>query len=144
MKKLLGILLVFAVLFGVMGMAGMANVAVAQAPPADDGEDGDGGGGAPSDFKDPTETAPTGLLESVGDLEDLIDTITNWFFFILITVAVIFIILAAMQFITAGGDSAKVSEARTKLIWAAVGIGIAILARSIPVLVKSLLGAAAS
>ncbi|OHA66088.1 MAG: hypothetical protein A3C04_00715 [Candidatus Wildermuthbacteria bacterium RIFCSPHIGHO2_02_FULL_45_25] len=105
-------------------------------------ERADGGGGR---FVSPGgEETPTGLLNSVTDLQNLINTITNWFFFILITVAVIFIILAAMQFITAGGDSAKVSEARSKLIWAAVGIGIAVLAKSIPVLVKSLLGVAAS
>ena len=68
-------------------------------------------------------------------------TLTDWLFVILVVISVIFIVLAGLQFITGGGDPAAVSMARTKLIWAAVGIGVALLARGLPAAIQNLLGA---
>ena len=56
-------------------------------------------------------------------------------------VAVIFIVLAGLQFITAGGNPDAISEARTKLMYAAVGIAVALLARAVPFVISSILGA---
>ena len=70
----------------------------------------------------------------------LIDTITNWFFAIFTVLALIFVLLAAFQFVTGGGDEAKMSEARQKLIWAAVGIIIALLAKGLVPVIKAIVG----
>ncbi len=69
-----------------------------------------------------------------------IDIVTNWVFAIFTVIAVIMVLLAALQFITAGGDAAKVGEARQKLIWAAVGILIALLAKGIVPVLRAILG----
>jgi len=66
--------------------------------------------------------------------------LTDWLFVILTVVAVIFIVLAGLQFITGGGDPAALSAARTKLIWAAVGILVALLARGLPAAIQNLVG----
>ncbi len=60
-----------------------------------------------------------------------IDTITNLVFGILLAVAVLAIIYAGFLFITAGGVSEKITTARTTLLYAVIGIVIALLARGV-------------
>ena len=74
------------------------------------------------------------------DFVALIEGIIDWVFVILILVAIIFIVLAGFQFITGGGDAQQTAQARQKLIWAAVGIAVALLARGIPAAVRNLMG----
>jgi len=90
---------------------------------------------------DPSTPLPLSNITGTSDLEDIVATVINWVFFIFITIAVVMIILAGLQFVTGGGDPAKVSEARTKLIWAAAGIGIALTARGFEPIVRDLIGA---
>ena len=70
----------------------------------------------------------------------LVDTITNWFFAIFTVLTLIFILLAAFQFVTAGGDEAKLGEARQKLIWAAVGIMVALISKGLVPIIRSIVG----
>lgn len=55
-------------------------------------------------------------------------------------VAVFMILFAAFYYLTAGGDSGKVGTANKMLMYAVVAIIVALVATSIPFLVKSLLG----
>ncbi len=66
--------------------------------------------------------------------------VTNWIFTIMLIAAVIMILLAAFQFITGGGDEKNITEARQKILYAAVGIVIALLAKAVPILLKNILG----
>jgi len=113
MKKVVTIVLLSAVLAG--GMVGQANA-----------------------IATPETTVPTGITTAQGFVEAM-RTLTDWLFVILVVVAVIFIILAGLQFITGGGDPTAISAARTKLVWAAVGVGIALLARGLPAAVENLI-----
>jgi hypothetical protein len=70
----------------------------------------------------------------------VLEVITDWIFVFLLVISVVFIVLAAFQFVTSGGDPAAVSMARTKLIYAAVGIAVAVLARGIPEAVREIIG----
>ena len=97
------------------------------------------GGVASAGPATPTTTIPTGITTAQGFI-DLLAIATDWIFVILLIIAVLFILLAGLQFITGGGDPAAVSEARTKLIWAAVGIGVALLARGLPGAVRNIIG----
>lgn len=82
-----------------------------------------------------TEPAATGE-----ELLAIIDTVTNWIFAIFVVLSIIFVLLAAFQFVTAGGQAEKVGEARQKLIWAAVGIIIALLAKGLVPIVRNIIG----
>lgn len=84
------------------------------------------------------ETQP--LIETGDQALDLLLTITNWFFSILMAVAVILIIVAAWTFLTAGGNPDSVTKARQMLIYALVGVAVAVLARGIPLVVQWILG----
>ena len=64
-----------------------------------------------------------------------------WAFYFLIVVAVIFVIVAAFKYLMAGGDPEKVKSAGGTLLYAAVAIGVALLAKAIPLVVGNFLGA---
>lgn len=92
-----------------------------------------------------TENVPTGKELPSGptsgtQLLALIDVVTNWVFAIFVVLTIIFILLAAFQFVTAGGDAAKVGEARQKLIWASVGVIVALAAKGIVPVVRTIVG----
>ena len=63
--------------------------------------------------------------KKAGDILDTLDTVTDWVFAVAMTIALIFLIMAAFQFVTGGGDAAKVTEARQKLMYAFIGIAVA-------------------
>ncbi|MCH8741411.1 hypothetical protein IH779_00735 [Patescibacteria group bacterium] len=87
----------------------------------------------------PTETIPE-IITAPGDIIVIIDAIANWIFVILLAVAVIFILIAAFQFLTAGGAPERVSAARTNLLYAVVGVAVAVLAKGFIELVKTIAG----
>jgi hypothetical protein len=92
-----------------------------------------------------TEVVPAGKELPSGpttgtQLLDLVDVATNWVFAIFTVLTIIFVLLAAFQFVTAGGDAVKVGEARQKLIWASVGVIIALASKGIVPVVKSIVG----
>jgi len=67
-------------------------------------------------------------------------TVTDWIFFILIAVVAIMVLYGAFQIVTAGGDPGKVSTGRNFIVYAMVGFALALLAKAIPSIAKSILG----
>ncbi len=66
---------------------------------------------------------------SVQDVISLVNAIAGWFETIIFAIAIIMILVAAFQFLTAAGNEEKVSTARKSLIWGLVGIAVALFAR---------------
>lgn len=66
--------------------------------------------------------------------------ITDWIFFVLLAIAVLFIIVGGFMFITSGGSPEKTMSARNYLIYAAIGIVVGLLAKAVPSIVKALTG----
>ena len=85
-------------------------------------------------------TPPEGPREQDIDILTILNNVVNWFFAIFLIIAVIFIIMGAFQFLTAGGDATKVASARDKLLYAAIGIAVALLSRTIIPIVKMIIG----
>jgi|WetSurMetagenome_2_1015567.scaffolds.fasta_scaffold33313_1 hypothetical protein len=71
---------------------------------------------------------------------DLVYTITDWLFFITLSLAVVFILVGGFKFITASGSPEKAMEARSYLIYAAIGVLVALLAKALPAIVRSIAG----
>ncbi|MFH1759396.1 MAG: hypothetical protein ABH822_02445 [Patescibacteria group bacterium] len=80
-------------------------------------------------------------IRSIEDVVRVMNTFIGWFQAILFVIAVIFILYAAFLYITSGGNSEKLETAKNILIYAAVGIGVALLAYAIEPVVRQLLGA---
>jgi hypothetical protein len=95
----------------------------------------------------PTPTAPTNANVPQGNITSLqavlqsVCTVFAWAFYFLIVVAVIFIIVAAFKYLTAAGDPEKVKSAGATLLYAAIAIGVALLARAVPLVIGQFLGA---
>src|SRR3989344_3190887 len=57
---------------------------------------------------------------------ELLDTIARWMYGGILALAVIFILLAAYNFLWSGGDTARVEKARNQLLYTAVAVGVEI------------------
>jgi len=90
----------------------------------------------------PVQTnVPQGNITSLQGVLQTFCTVFSWAFYFLIVLAVIFIVIAAFKYLTAAGDPEKVKSAGTMLIYTAVAIGVALLARAVPLVVGSFVGA---
>ena len=85
------------------------------------------------------QQAPTGPTSGLWALS-LIENLIDWMFVGFMVLAVIILVLAGFQFITSQGDPNNVAKARAKLLWAVIAIAVAVMARGIPVVVRSILG----
>ena len=84
------------------------------------------------------QTATPGVT-SFEDFLAIFNTLINWIFTLLLVFAVIFIILAAFAYLTAGGDEEKVGKAHQRIIYAVIAIAVAFLAQGISFVVAQLL-----
>jgi len=75
------------------------------------------------------------------DIMVALETLTNWLFTLLLIIAVIFLIIAAFTFITASGDPDKVGKARNFVLYALIGVAVAVAARGLVALVQTIMGA---
>jgi len=83
----------------------------------------------------PVQTnVPQGNITSLQGVLQTFCTVFSWAFYFLI-------VLAAFKYLTAAGDPEKVKSAGTMLIYTAVAIGVALLARAVPLVVGSFVGA---
>lgn len=80
--------------------------------------------------------APSGLGRIVG----IICTVFNWMYTIALAVGIIFVIIGAITYMTSGGDTGKVGEANKKILYAAVGMAIAMIAKGFPMIIAELVG----
>ena len=82
--------------------------------------------------------APT-IITDASQITTVINNVVNWFFLIVMTVAAIFILVSAWTFLTAGGNPDSITKARQMLIYALVGVVVAVLAKGLPILIQSIL-----
>ena len=77
-----------------------------------------------------TTNAPN--INVMGALANII----NWVFAILLIVAAMFMIFGAFSFVTASGDPEKVKTAHQSIMYALVGVAVAVLAKGLVSLVQ--------
>ncbi|MBI2042118.1 MAG: hypothetical protein HYT20_03850 [Candidatus Nealsonbacteria bacterium] len=80
------------------------------------------------------------LIKQTSDLIDLINKIGNWVFAALLSIAAIFLIVSGLMWVTAGGNPEKANKARQMLINALIGVAIALLARGMVMVIRSVIG----
>ncbi len=73
---------------------------------------------------------PEPKITSLGDISLLIQRILNWIEGIVFAIALIMLLYAAILFLTAGASETIHTKAKNVLIFAVVGIAVAILAKS--------------
>ena len=95
------------------------------------------GGGSPP--------GPGGSVEiqnpiQAGSFEDIINSIINFIFKIAVILAPLMVIVSGFLFVTSAGDPKKITQAKSILIYAAVGLLIVLLSKGILAIIKQILG----
>ncbi len=131
MKKLRSIILSFAL---VLGFA--SPLLVPAAAYADDTATGGGTGGSSACTGSATECLSQGVNNAGGGsnsikLEDGIKTIVNVLLFVLGAIAVIMIIIGGIRYATSNGDASATKSAKDTVLYAVIGLIVAILAYAI-------------
>ena len=85
---------------------------------------------------------PGGVPNAVPALSvnQLIDIIFSIVWPVVVAFSIVMLILAAFTFMTAHGDGDKLTQARSEVIWGVVGMAVALIAFSIPFVVRNTLG----
>ena len=66
--------------------------------------------------------------------------VTDWAFLIIVAVVIILVILGALNIMTSAGSPEKVKAGRDQIMYAAIGMVIAIIARAVPSIVRAIVG----
>ena len=70
----------------------------------------------------------------------IICVVINWIFWLLIVLTIIFVLYAAFLYLTAAGDPEKVKGASHTLLYAAVAVIVALIAKGLPLIVSGFIG----
>lgn len=81
---------------------------------------------------------PGPIITSPANISNLFTTILNWVGGIVMTIALIMLLWAAILFLTAGTSETAHTKAKDVLIYAIVGIAVAILAFSVRPLLETI------
>ena len=82
---------------------------------------------------------PESPIKTPGGLLDAIANIVKWVYIVFFVIAVMFILFAAFTYLTAGGNPEKIKSARTKIIYAAIAIAIALMSVGAVTIIKNFL-----
>ena len=66
--------------------------------------------------------------------------ITDWVSYLIFAIVGVMIIIGAFTIVTAGGSPDKVTSGRNYILYAVMGLVVALFARAIPALVKAIVG----
>ena len=75
-------------------------------------------------------TPPEGPSENIS-IPGVFETIVNWAFYFLLVISALFLIIAGFYFVTAQGDPEQIKKARNMVLYALIGLGVAVLSRAI-------------
>ncbi|MDE2018845.1 MAG: hypothetical protein KGJ13_00685 [Patescibacteria group bacterium] len=87
--------------------------------------------------KPPTGAIPQGPFQTVGGLAGAVCDLIPWIFWGLIIASIVVALVAAYKYLTSAGDPDKVGDASKTLLYAAVGVVVALLAAGMPYIVNS-------
>lgn len=96
-----------------------------------------------SGFQPPSDAYSQGSTSSEGALENMETFISTLIGVITVVGSIIFIVnflLAALQWITAGGDSGKIQSARDKMVQSIIGLIVVVAGYSLVGLIGSIVG----
>jgi len=96
------------------------------------------GGTCPASIKQAThtETDKWGIICFL----NAINAVINWIFAALMILVVLLAMLGAYYLMTAGGNAENVTKGRNYLMYAAIGLVVALIARAVPSIVKVVFG----
>ena len=109
------------------------------------GSDCGGGGEVPPGGNVQKPPVPGGAVRfenplSTSSFETLIIGIINWILTIVVSLAILFLIIGGLMYITSAGDEERIKKAKNIILYAVIGLGVVILSWSIITELKDILG----
>ena len=86
------------------------------------------------------EDEHAGVTGAMCCLFSTINYIVNWLFMVIMILVVILILIGAFTLITASGSEEGVAKGRNYIVFALIGVAVALLARALPYLIRSIMG----
>jgi hypothetical protein len=83
---------------------------------------------------------PAGLIKGWEGVFTALNNITNWIFGFFLVVAVLFILVGAYELLISKGDPEGFAKAKKTLLYAVIAIAIAVMAKSIVIVVAKIVG----
>ena len=80
-------------------------------------------------------------ITTVSGLVNIICRAFAYMFYGLIAISLVMVLVAAYGYVTAGDNAEKVGKANKTILYAAIGIAVALLAKGIPLIVASFFSA---
>lgn len=78
-------------------------------------------------------------VETEQDVLRILNRVVDWMFTFLLVISVIFVIIAAYNYLFAAGDAEKVKKAHLMIVYAVVAIAVGLLARGVSFIVGQLI-----
>lgn len=66
--------------------------------------------------------------------------VTDWIFTFLMVLVGVFVIIGAFTLVTSAGDPQRTKSGRDYILYAAIGMAVALLAKAVPAIIRGLLG----
>jgi hypothetical protein len=92
----------------------------------------------------PIQSAPEVSITSVGGVLCYIVYGFDLMFWFLIALSAVMVVVGAYNYLTSQGDSEKVSKGTKTLMWAAIAVAVALIAKNVPTIVGSFFGVSGS
>jgi hypothetical protein len=83
---------------------------------------------------------PSTPYTGTGNVVNLVCGSLGWIFWGLIVLTIVFVLVAAFKYLTASGDPEKVKNAGHTLLYAAIAIVVALIAKGVPLIISSFIG----
>jgi magnesium-transporting ATPase (P-type) len=84
--------------------------------------------------------AETKLIDTPAKVIGVFTRITNWLFTGLMIMSVIMLIVAGYKYLFSGGSEENTGAARKTIVYAVIGIAVAMVSKAVPFLIQSVLG----
>lgn len=84
--------------------------------------------------------SPSAPITTVQGLVNLICLAFDYMFYALIALSIVVVVIAGFNYVTSNGSSEKVAKANKMILYAVIGIAVALLAKAIPLIVGDFLG----
>ncbi len=83
-----------------------------------------------------------GIITNINQILSAVNVcaVINWVFWLIIMLSIIFTLVAAFKYLTAAGDQEKVARAGSTLIYVAIAIVVALIAKGFPLIISSFIG----
>lgn len=84
---------------------------------------------------------PNNAQNCINDVPTLIGKIIDYVLTFIGALATLMFVWAGILFVVSGGDEGKVTKARNALMWAAIGLGIALAGKGLLAVIREVIGA---